>query len=209
MSDRLNTSTLMGINPVIPVVVLHDAALAVPLARALLAGGVRILELTLRSQAALAAIEAIAEAVPEMIIGAGTVVRQEQVAQALSAGAQFLVSPGSPSPLIDTMLASGVPILPGAATVTEAMALADRGLTELKFFPAAAAGGPEFLKSLSGPLPDLQFCPTGGITSATAESYLKLASVPCVGGSWLTPIDRLVAQDWAGITTLAAATRTN
>lgn len=196
---------LLRLGPLLPVVVLDRAEDAVPVAEALLAGGVRTLELTLRTPIALAAIEAIAGRVPDAVIGAGTVVSPAQARDAVNAGARFLVSPGSPEPLVDAMTSTGIPFLPGVSTATEAMALLARGITEQKFFPASAAGGPTMLKSLNGPLPRLTFCPTGGITPDTATEYLALPNVACVGGSWLTPAALVAAHDWDGITALAHA----
>ncbi|WP_367130889.1 bifunctional 4-hydroxy-2-oxoglutarate aldolase/2-dehydro-3-deoxy-phosphogluconate aldolase [Saccharothrix sp. HUAS TT1] len=196
---------LLALSPVIPVVVVDDAEHAVPLARALLRGGVRVIELTLRTPAALAAIERVAAEVPGIVIGAGTVTAPEHAEQAAKAGAAFLVTPGSTDRVLDAAEDTGLPFLPGAATVSEAMRLAERGLTSLKFFPAEAAGGVDYLKSIGGPLPGLRFCPTGGITPATAPNYLALANVGCVGGSWLAPKDALVSGDWARIEELARA----
>ncbi|NUT97681.1 MAG: bifunctional 4-hydroxy-2-oxoglutarate aldolase/2-dehydro-3-deoxy-phosphogluconate aldolase [Saccharothrix sp.] len=196
---------LLELSPVIPVVVLDDAAHAVPLAQALLRGGIRVIELTLRTPAALPAIEAIAAEVPDIVLGAGTVTAPEHAEQALKAGASFLVTPGSTDRVLDAVEDTGLPFLPGAATVSEAMKLAERGLTALKFFPAEAAGGADYLKSIGGPLPGLRFCPTGGITPETAPKYLALPNVGCVGGSWLTPKDALATGDWARIESLAKA----
>ncbi|XVV05628.1 bifunctional 4-hydroxy-2-oxoglutarate aldolase/2-dehydro-3-deoxy-phosphogluconate aldolase [Actinosynnema sp. CA-248983] len=196
---------LLELSPVIPVVVLDDAAHAVPLAQALLRGGIRVIELTLRTPAALPAIERIAAEVPDIVLGAGTVTAPEHAEQALKAGASFLVTPGSTDRVLDAVEDTGLPFLPGAATVSEAMKLAERGLTALKFFPAEAAGGADYLKSIGGPLPGLRFCPTGGITPETAPKYLALPNVGCVGGSWLTPKDALAAGDWARVESLAKA----
>ncbi|MCC8244674.1 bifunctional 4-hydroxy-2-oxoglutarate aldolase/2-dehydro-3-deoxy-phosphogluconate aldolase [Saccharothrix luteola] len=196
---------LLALSPVIPVVVVDDAEHAVPLAEALLRGGVRVIELTLRTPAALAAIERVAAEVPGIVIGAGTVTAPEHAEQAAKAGAAFLVTPGSTDRVLDAAEDTGLPFLPGAATVSEAMRLAERGLTSLKFFPAEAAGGVDYLKSIGGPLPGLRFCPTGGITPATAPNYLALPNVGCVGGSWLAPKDALVSGDWARIEELARA----
>ncbi|PSL56389.1 2-dehydro-3-deoxyphosphogluconate aldolase/(4S)-4-hydroxy-2-oxoglutarate aldolase [Saccharothrix carnea] len=196
---------LLALSPVIPVVVVDDAAHAVPLAEALLRGGVRVIELTLRTPAALAAIERVAAEVPGIVIGAGTVTAPEHAEQAAKAGAAFLVTPGSTDRVLDAAEDTGLPFLPGAATVSEAMRLAERGLTSLKFFPAEAAGGVDYLKSIGGPLPGLRFCPTGGITPATAPDYLALPNVGCVGGSWLAPKDALAAGDWARVEELARA----
>ncbi|MEU3770447.1 bifunctional 4-hydroxy-2-oxoglutarate aldolase/2-dehydro-3-deoxy-phosphogluconate aldolase [Amycolatopsis keratiniphila] len=195
---------LLGLSPVMPVVVLDDAADAVPTARALLAGGIGVIELTLRTPAALASIERIAAEVPEIVIGAGTVTAPEHAKQAADAGAKFLVTPGCTDAVLDAAFDTGLPFLPGASTVSEAMRLAERGLTALKFFPAEASGGVAYLKSIGGPLPGLKFCPTGGITVKTAPDYLALSNVGCIGGSWLTPKDALAAKDFGKIEGFAA-----
>ncbi|KAB8187056.1 bifunctional 4-hydroxy-2-oxoglutarate aldolase/2-dehydro-3-deoxy-phosphogluconate aldolase [Microbispora catharanthi] len=197
-------SNLLDLAPVVPVVVLDDAESAVPLARALVAGGLPVIEVTLRTPVALDAIRRIAAEVPEAVIGAGTVRSPEDVEAAAGAGARFLVSPGTTPGLLAAMLASGVPFLPGVATATEAMTLAERGVRELKFFPAEPAGGVAYLKSLGGPLPDVRFCPTGGITPSNAPAYLALPNVGCVGGSWLTPRSLVTAGDFARIEKLAS-----
>lgn len=197
-------SNLLDLAPVVPVVVLDDADSAVPLARALVAGGLPVIEVTLRTPVALDAIRRIAAEVPEAVVGAGTVRSPEDVEAAAGAGARFLVSPGTTPGLLAAMLASGVPFLPGVATATEAMTLAERGVRELKFFPAEPAGGVAYLKSLSGPLPDVRFCPTGGITPSNAPAYLALPNVGCVGGSWLTPRSLVTAGDFARIEKLAS-----
>jgi 2-dehydro-3-deoxyphosphogluconate aldolase/(4S)-4-hydroxy-2-oxoglutarate aldolase len=178
---------LLDVAPVVPVVVLHDIRRAVPVARALARGGVGIAEITLRTPAALAAIRRIAAEVPEILVGAGTVTRAEHALDAAAAGARFLVTPGTTPDLLTACEDTGLPLLPGASTVSEAMCLAERGYTALKFFPARACGGVDFLRSVAGPLPGLRFCPTGGITVDTAPEYLALSTVGCVGGSWLTP----------------------
>jgi 2-dehydro-3-deoxyphosphogluconate aldolase / (4S)-4-hydroxy-2-oxoglutarate aldolase len=200
----LHVGQLLEIAPVVPVVVIHDVEHAVPLAQALLRGGIGIIEVTLRTAPALLALERIAREVPEMVTGAGTVTTPGQVVAVQKAGASFLVTPGSPEHLLDAALASGLPLLAGASTVTEMMRLAEHGLTGMKFFPAEASGGREYLAAVSGPLPGLRFCPTGGITAATAPDYLALPNVACVGGSWLTPRDAVEAGDWARVERLAA-----
>jgi 2-dehydro-3-deoxyphosphogluconate aldolase / (4S)-4-hydroxy-2-oxoglutarate aldolase len=194
---------LMNRGPVIPVVVIDRAEDAVPLARALLAGGVDTLEITLRTADALDAIRSVADQVPGMAVGAGTIVRPEQAGEALSADAAFLVSPGCTPRLLGALLDQAVPILPGAATASEVIALMEHGVTELKFFPAAAAGGPHALRALAGPLPEVTFCPTGGIDRATSVDYLALPNVACVGGTWLTPGDLVAARNWDAITAIA------
>ncbi|WP_431874391.1 bifunctional 4-hydroxy-2-oxoglutarate aldolase/2-dehydro-3-deoxy-phosphogluconate aldolase [Amycolatopsis sacchari] len=194
---------LLDLSPVMPVVVLDEVADAVPVARALLAGGIRVIELTLRTPVALAAIERVAAEVPEIVVGAGTVTTPEQAKQAADAGAKFLVTPGCTDRMLEAVVGTGLPFLPGAGTVSEAMRLAEQGLTALKFFPAEPSGGVPFLKAIAGPLPGLRFCPTGGITPETAPAYLALPSVGCVGGSWLTPKDALAAKDFDRVTALA------
>ncbi|SDH62075.1 2-dehydro-3-deoxyphosphogluconate aldolase / (4S)-4-hydroxy-2-oxoglutarate aldolase [Sinosporangium album] len=197
-------SSLLDLAPVVPVVVIEDEKTAVPLARALVAGGLPVIEVTLRTEAALASIESIAAEVPEAVVGAGTIRTSADVRAATAAGAAFLVSPGTTPELATALMAADVPFLPGAATASEAMALAERGITELKFFPAEAAGGVAYLKSLAGPLPDVRFCPTGGIRPDTAADYLALPNVGCVGGTWLTPADALASGDYARVERLAA-----
>ena len=202
---------ILDIAPVVPVVVLDHPDRAVPLARALLDGGVGIIEITLRTNAALPAIEAIAAEVPEMVVGAGTLVTPLQVEAAVAAGARFLVSPGTTPHLLDALADTGLPYLPGVATISEILTVLDRGITEMKFFPAESSGGTAALRAFAGPLPQVRFCPTGGITPATALDYLALPNVGCVGGSWLTPATALAAADWPGIqeaaTTSAALRR--
>ena len=203
--SRPSESSLLNRVPVVPVVVLDDLAHAVPVARALVAGGLPVIELTLRTPVALAAIRAIAAEVPEILVGAGTIVTPGQAKEALDAGAQFLVSPGSTPSLLGAMADTGLPFLPGTATVSEVLAALEAGWTELKFFPAEASGGAAFLKSIASPVPAARFCPTGGITAASAPSYLSLPNVGCVGGSWLTPADALATGDWDRVTELARA----
>ena len=197
-------SSVLDVAPVIPVVVLDDPTKAVPLARALAAGGLPIVELTLRTPSALESVRRIAAEVPEVLVGAGTILSARQAQRAAAAGAQFLVSPGSTPALLAAMDDTGLPYLPGTSTVSEMLAVAEHGHTAMKFFPAEAAGGAPYLASLAGPLPDLRFCPTGGITAASAASYLRLPNVGCVGGSWLTPADAVAAGDWPRIAALAA-----
>ncbi|MFH9246878.1 bifunctional 4-hydroxy-2-oxoglutarate aldolase/2-dehydro-3-deoxy-phosphogluconate aldolase [Streptomyces lydicus] len=195
--------SVLGLAPVIPVVVLDDAADAVPLARALVAGGLPAIEVTLRTPAALDAIRAIAEEVPEAVVGAGTVLTPEHVDAAGAAGARFLVSPGWSPRLLRAMRVCGLPFLPGVSTASEVVTLLDEGVTELKFFPAEAAGGTAYLKSLAAPLPQARFCPTGGIGLASAPAYLALPNVACVGGTWMLPADALAAKDWDRVRRLA------
>jgi len=193
----LTSEALLDAVPVVPVVVIDDLAHAVPVAQALVAGGLPVIELTLRTPVALDAIRAIADEVPDILIGAGTVVSPGQAKQALDAGARFLVSPGATPTLLDAMAVTGLPFLPGTATVSEVLAVLEAGFTAMKFFPAEASGGAAFLKALSTVVPAARFCPTGGITYATAPDYLKLPNVGCVGGSWLTPPEALATGDWS------------
>lgn len=202
MSSR--SESLLSQVPVVPVVVVDDLAHAVPVARALVAGGLPVIELTLRTPVALDAIRAIADEVPEILVGAGTIVSPGQAEEARDAGAQFLVSPGTTPTLLGAMADSGLPFLPGTATVSEVLAVLEAGHTAMKFFPAEASGGAAFLKSIASPVPAARFCPTGGITAASAPSYLALPNVGCVGGSWLTPADALASGDWARVERLAA-----
>jgi 2-dehydro-3-deoxyphosphogluconate aldolase/(4S)-4-hydroxy-2-oxoglutarate aldolase len=199
------SGSILDVSPVVPVVVIEDVRTAVPLARALLSGGVGIIEITLRSAAALAAIEAVAAEVPELLVGAGTVCTAEQVKAAADAGARFLVSPGSTDRLLDALQDSGRPFLAGCATPSDMLRLVERGITEAKLFPATVVGGVPLLRAVAGPLPQLRFCPTGGITAATAAEFLALPSVGCVGGTWLTPGDAVAAGDWDRVTGLARA----
>ena len=196
-------ASLLDRVPVVPVVVVEDLAQAVPVARALVAGGLPVIELTLRTPVALDAIRAIADEVPEILVGAGTVLTPGHAEQAHDAGAQFLVSPGSTPSLLAGMAETGLPFLPGTATVSEVLAVLEAGVTEMKFFPAELSGGASFLSSIASVVPAARFCPTGGITAALAPSYLSLANVGCVGGSWLTPKDALAAGDWGRVERLA------
>ena len=201
--NALNISEVMRTGPVIPVMVIEHLAQAVPLARALVAGGVRVLEVTLRTPVALAAVRAIVDEVPEALVGVGTLTRPEDMAQALEAGARFGVSPGLTPALIEAARDSGLPLLPGVMTPSEIIAARLAGFRQLKLFPAQQAGGVGMLKALAGPFQDVVFCPTGGITAETAPEFLALPNVACVGGSWLTPQAALAAADWEGITALA------
>ena len=194
---------LMDLAPVMPVVVVDGPEAAVPLSRALVAGGLPSVEITLRTPEAMAAIERVAAEVPEAVVGAGTVTTPEQAGAAARAGAKFLVSPGCSPRLSAAMADTGLPFLPGVSTVSEAMALLEQGVHEMKFFPAEPAGGAAFLKALSSPLPQARFCPTGGITADSAPTYLALPNVGCVGGSWLTPASLVEAGRWDEVTELA------
>jgi 2-dehydro-3-deoxyphosphogluconate aldolase/(4S)-4-hydroxy-2-oxoglutarate aldolase len=200
-------TSLLDIAPVIPVVVVHDAADAVPIARALVDGGLPIIELTLRTPAAMDAIERIAAEVPEILVGAGTIVEANQPKKAAAAGAQFLVSPGSTRDLRAAMRDSGLPHLPGVATVSEVLTLLEDGYTDMKFFPAEAAGGAEYLRAIHSPVPAARFCPTGGVSPTNLTDYLALPNVGCVGGSWLTPADVVERHDWTTISDLARSSR--
>jgi 2-dehydro-3-deoxyphosphogluconate aldolase/(4S)-4-hydroxy-2-oxoglutarate aldolase len=192
--------------PVIPVIVLHDVAHAVPMARALVAGGIRMLEVTLRTPQALACMEAIARAVPEAIVGAGTVRGHADAQAAAAAGARFAVSPGYTSAVGQACRDAGLALLPGVASGSEIMMAQEDGYSALKFFPALQAGGVAMLKAWGGPFFDVRFCPTGGVTLQNAPDFLALPNVVCVGGSWLVPADALAQGDWARITALAQAT---
>jgi 2-dehydro-3-deoxyphosphogluconate aldolase / (4S)-4-hydroxy-2-oxoglutarate aldolase len=191
--------------PVIPVLTIERGRDAVPLARALVDGGLPVLEVTLRTAAALEAAQAIAAEVPEAVVGIGTVTDIPDIRQALDAGAKFLVSPGTSPPLAAALARVPVPVLPGCATVSEAMMLAALGFPVLKFFPAEVAGGVAFLKAVAAPLPDIRFCPTGGIDQRNAAAYLALPNVVAVGGSWVAPKDAVAAGDFARITVLTRA----
>ena len=200
MADATN---VLHVSPVIPVVTLEDPQHAVPVARALVDGGVRIIELTLRTDSALESLKRIATEVPDILVGAGTILTPGQADAAVAAGAQFLVSPGVTPPLLEHMLQANIPVLPGVATVGEVMAVLERGITAMKFFPAGPAGGPDYLAAIGAPIPQVQFCPTGGVSLDSAPRYLSLANVTCVGGSWLTPRAAVETEDWQQITRLA------
>ena len=196
---------ILALGPVMPVIVIDDSDKAVPLAEALLAGGIHTIEITLRTAAALDAIRAVAASCPDITIGAGTVNRAELAQQARDAGAAFAVSPGTTQDVIAGCHAAGLPLLPGASTVSEMMALQAEGFTAVKFFPANAAGGSGFIKALISPLPGLSVCPTGGITQDTASDWLALSNVPCVGGSWIASQAAIAEGDFDGIQSRAAA----
>ena len=189
--------------PVIPVIVLNDVSHAVPMARAMVAGGIRMLEVTLRTPQALACMEAIAKEVPDAVVGAGTVRSAADAKAAANAGAKFAVSPGYTSALGQACRDQGLSLLPGVATGSEIMMAQEDGYTELKFFPAMQAGGPAMLKAWGGPFFDVRFCPTGGVTPQNASEFLSLSNVACVGGSWLVPADALAQGDWPRIEQLA------
>ncbi len=204
---QLTALQVMQDASVIPVIVLNDIAHAVPMARALVAGGIRVLEVTLRTPQALACIEAIAREVPAAVVGAGTVRSPADAQAAANAGAQFAVSPGYTSAVGQACKDVGLALLPGVATGSEIMMAMEDGFTELKFFPAMQAGGPALLKAWSGPFFDAKFCPTGGITLQNAADFLALPNVVCVGGSWLVPSEAMAKGEWDLITELAEATR--
>lgn len=203
MAARPSILPLLGTNRTIPVLVLNSAREGVAVAKALAAGGVTVAEVTLRTSAALEAIRAIADECPEVLVGAGTILSPADIDASLKAGSKFLVTPGTSPRLRDALVDVSVPVLPGAVTISEMLTMAELGFTELKFFPAGAAGGLEYLKSVAGPCPHLKFCPTGGVGPANMGEYLKLSNIFAVGGSWLTPKAAVDAGDWAAITKLA------
>lgn len=202
MSKTQRTREICALAPIVPVLVVDDVAHARPLAQALVAGGLPALEVTLRTPAALDVIRAMSE-VPGGVVGAGTLITPEDVRAAKEAGAQFGVSPGATDTLIAACEAEGLPLLPGAATATEAMALLEKGYDMLKFFPAEASGGAPSLKAIGAPLPQISFCPTGGVSPSNAHDYLSLSNVVCAGGSWVAPKAMVQSGDWAGIESLA------
>lgn len=208
MSEPMSSCTaaeIMGISPVVPVVTAEDPETAVPMAQALAAGGIGIIEVTLRTPSALESLRRIVQEVPEMTAGAGTVLDPRQAEQALEAGAGFLVSPGLTTALSRWIAQAGVPFLAGVSDLGQVMEARDQGLTELKFFPAEPAGGAAYLKAIAGPVQDVVFCPTGGISETNAPEYLGLGNVACVGGSWLTPQAIVAVGDYAEITRRAQA----
>ncbi len=200
---QLTAEDVLTLSPVMPVVVIEDAAAAEPLARALLAGGIRTIEITLRTPAALDAIGAIARAVPDIVVGAGTVLEPGDLDAAINAGARFALSPGGTPKLMKAARKRAIPFIPGVATASEIMRGLALGYDCFKFFPAEQLGGAAALKAIAGPLPAARFCPTGGVSFENARSYLALANVACVGGSWLAPADKIAARDWPGIEALA------
>ncbi len=203
MSKEQSLQAILTAAPVVPVLTIEDRKIAVPLGRALVAGGLTALEVTLRTPAGLDCIRAIAAEVEGASVGAGTVLDARQYQEAAKAGATFVVSPGATPGLIAAGKDSAVPFLPGVASAGEAMTLAEAGFTTLKFFPAEPAGGLSYLKALAAPLPAIRFCPTGGVTLKNAPAYLALANVICVGGSWVAPAEALAAGDWGRITALS------
>ena len=211
MHPRADIERILKLSPVMPVVVIEDADISPDLARAFVRGGIRVVEITLRTSGALRAIEVIAREVPEIAVGAGTVLSVEDLRAAANAGASFAISPGTTSVLLEAGTHSLIPYLPAIATASELMAGLAHGYHCFKFFPAGAAGGIAMLKSFAGPFPQARFCPTGGITQETVKSYLDLPNVLCAGGSWLSPADALAARDWRtieGLAARAAASRT-
>jgi 2-dehydro-3-deoxyphosphogluconate aldolase/(4S)-4-hydroxy-2-oxoglutarate aldolase len=199
MTVKLSAGDVMRLAPVMPVVVIDDAASAEPLARALSAGGINTIEVTLRTPAALDAIRAITASAPEMIVGAGTVLSEDDLAAAAKAGARYALSPGGTRKLMKAARDAASPVMPGGATSSEIMQGLELGYTHFKFFPAEQLGGVAALKAQAGPLPSARFCPTGSITAEKAPAYLALESVLCVGGSWIATADKIKAQDWSGI----------
>jgi 2-dehydro-3-deoxyphosphogluconate aldolase/(4S)-4-hydroxy-2-oxoglutarate aldolase len=202
--SRLSPLEILHNGPVIPVIVLHNVDHAVPLAQALLAGGIRVLEITLRSGAGLEGIRRISEEIPELIVGAGTVLSPEDLRMTAQSGGQFAISPGLTPSLFAASHDGPIPLIPGISTPSELMLAMERGFTELKFFPAEAAGGVQTLKAMYGPFPRITFCPTGGISPENYKEYLALSNVACVGGSWLTPSELIMKEDWDSISKLAA-----
>ena len=201
-------AALLALGPVIPVITIHDVADAVPLARALVAGGVRLLEITLRTNVGLAAAEAIGRAVPDAVVGIGTVLTPDDLTRAVDAGARFALSPGATGHLLDAAKAAPIPFLPGVATASELMEANVRGFTTVKFFPATSMGGVSGLRALTAPFPGARFCPTGGVTEDNAVEWLEIENVVAVGGSWLTPSSEVARKDWPSITRRAERART-
>ncbi|MFT4619304.1 MAG: 2-dehydro-3-deoxyphosphogluconate aldolase/(4S)-4-hydroxy-2-oxoglutarate aldolase [Sulfitobacter sp.] len=202
LQSSMRAAEICALAPIVPVIVIEDLAHARPLAQALVAGGLPALEVTLRTEIAIEAIAEMAQ-VEGAVVGVGTLLTSLDVAAAVEAGAQFGVSPGATDRLLDAAIEAGLPMLPGAATASEVMALLEKGYTVLKFFPAEASGGAAALKAIGAPIPQVGFCPTGGITPQNAASYLSLPNVLCAGGSWVAPKAMMEAGDWAGITALA------
>jgi 2-dehydro-3-deoxyphosphogluconate aldolase/(4S)-4-hydroxy-2-oxoglutarate aldolase len=200
---KVDAEQVLAEGPVIPVIVIHRLEHAVPLASALVAGGVRVLEITLRTPVAVEAIRLISEGVPKAIVGAGTVINAEELKAVEQAGALFAISPGLTPELLEAANKGGIALIPGVSTISELMTGISRGYTHFKFFPAEAAGGVKTLKAFAGPFPAIKFCPTGGITPETCNDYLALANVMCVGGSWLVPSDAVENERWEEVTALA------
>lgn len=200
---KMTSEEIFNQGPVVPVLVIKDVEHAVPLAKALIAGGIRVLEVTLRTEAALEVIAKIAKEVPEAIIGAGTVTNRAQLQQVIDAGAKFAISPGLTSDLLKAGNEGSIALIPGISSISELMTAVDHGYTHLKFFPAEASGGVKALKAIGGPFPDIKFCPTGGISPSNYNDYLALPNVCCAGGSWLAPEDAMINGEWEKITELA------
>ena len=200
---KIDAEQVMGDGPVVPVMVIHKLEHALPVARALVAGGVRVLEITLRTPVAIEAIRLITEGVSEAMVGAGTVINAGELKAVEEAGAVFAISPGLTPELLEAANNGGIALIPGVSTISEIMTGIDKGYTHFKFFPAEAAGGVKTLKAFAGPFPAIRFCPTGGITLKTCNDYLALANVMCVGGSWLVPYDAVENERWDEITALA------
>jgi 2-dehydro-3-deoxyphosphogluconate aldolase/(4S)-4-hydroxy-2-oxoglutarate aldolase len=203
MNWKMTSEEIFSQGPVVPVLVIKDVEHAVPLAKALIAGGIRVLEVTLRTDAALEVIAKIAKEVPEAIIGAGTVTNRAQLQQVIDAGAKFAISPGLTSDLLKAGIDGSIALIPGISSISELMTAVDHGYTHLKFFPAEASGGVKALKAIGGPFPDIKFCPTGGISPTNYNDYLALPNVCCAGGSWLAPEDVMLNGEWDKITELA------
>ena len=199
----MSISKILSLGPVMPVIVIEQANHAIPLGEALLTGGIKTIEITLRTSAALNAIEQLAKHLPEIYVGAGTILTKENATQAKNSGAKFCVSPGTTSSIIDACNECNISLLPGASTVSEMLTLSEAGFSEIKFFPASAAGGIPFIKSLVSPLPNLKFCPTGGISYETASEWLSLVNVSCVGGSWIARAKDINDQNFSEITARA------
>ncbi len=200
----LTIKEIMNTSPIVPVMVINNVEHAVPLAKALVKGGLKVLEITLRTPAALESIRRIKAEVPDAIVGAGTIINIETLNQAIEAGAEFIVSPGTTDQLIDAAIATGVPLLPGIANPSDAMRLLEKGITAMKFFPAEAAGGIPMLKSIGAPIPQITFCPTGGVSQKNVKEYFSLPNVACVGGSWMCAANLVDAENWDEITRLSA-----
>ncbi len=202
-NTNYSPAEIFAAGPVVPVLVIKDLDSAVPLAKALIAGGIKVLEVTLRTPVALDVIRKIADEVPEAIIGAGTVTNAQQLKQVVEAGAKFAISPGLTEALLEAGKGYDIPLIPGISSISDLMTAKDAGYDHLKFFPAEASGGVKALKSIGGPFPDVTFCPTGGIGPANYNDYLSLSNVACVGGSWVSPDDAIENGDWDAITQLA------
>lgn len=199
----LQPATVLSASPVIPVIVIKDLAQAIPLAKALLAGGINVLEVTLRTDVALSAVQLLTRTFPEALIGVGTVTTPDQLQQAIDVGAKFAISPGQTNALLKAGRESSIPLIPGIASVSELMEGLSLGYTHFKFFPAGAAGGIPMLRAIYGPFPQARFCPTGGINEKNYNDYLALPNVSCVGGSWIVPDEAINKENWALISTLS------